>query len=91
MASGETMELSLRIPVRSHIIVDDVLKSFEDVTMSMFKVFVNGEFVDRKKKIQKVLNKDTKVLLYSASEASKSKPEGIRWFCRFPKHRNSDY
>lgn len=42
-------------------------------------------------KIHKILNKDSKVLLYSASDDAKIKPEGIRWFCRFPKHVLTDY
>ena len=90
-SSGETLEVQLKIPVRPRVTIDDILKPFEETTMSSFKVFVNGEYVDRKKKIQKVLNDQTKVLLYSASEQSKSKPEGIRWFCRFPRHITDDY
>jgi len=91
MASGETMDLSLKVPVRRHVLIDDVLKSFEEVTLSNFKVFVNGESVDRKKKIQKVLNKETRVLLYSGSDSAKVKPEGMRWFCRFPRHLTVSY
>jgi len=51
MASGETMELELKVPVRRNILIDDVLKPFEEVTMASYKVFINGESIDRKKKI----------------------------------------
>ena len=43
--------MDLKVPVRSGIKFEDVLKPFEDASMSSFKVFINGELVDRKKKI----------------------------------------
>jgi len=45
------MKVTLKIPVRRKVIIDDILKPLEEATMSSFKVFINGEFIDRKKKI----------------------------------------
>lgn len=47
-------------------------------------VFVDGQLVDKKAKIQAAFKKDSKVLLYNQM-GGVNRPDGIRSWFRFPK------
>ena len=88
--TGESFETRLRVPVKNGVTVNDVLTQFEEVTMNTLKVFVDGEAVDRKAKVQKAIRKGSKVLLFGGLEMKNMRPEGVRWWGRFPTHEVSD-
>ena len=52
-------------------------------------IFVDGQVIDRKTKIQAAFKKDSKVLLYNQI-GGVSRPEGIRAWFRFPKSNIND-
>ena len=65
LPSNEAVTTKLDVPVRNKLKVNDVIKRIEDLTNASYLVFVDGQIVDRKTKIQAALKKDSKVLLYN--------------------------
>ena len=65
LPSNEAVTTKLDVPVRNKLKVNDVIKRIEDLTNASYLVFIDGQIVDRKTKIQAALKKDSKVLLYN--------------------------
>lgn len=85
LPSNEAVTTKLDVPVRNKLKVNDVIKRIEDLTNASYLVFIDGQIVDRKSKIQAALKKDSKVLLYN-QVSTVSRPDGIRAWYRFPKY-----
>lgn len=65
LPTNEAITAKLDIPVKRGILVQDVIKRIEDLTNCAYLVFVDGQIVDKKSKIQAVFKKNSKVLLYN--------------------------
>ena len=71
--NNESFEQALHISVKKGATIASSLLSLERAINCSFKVFIDGNPVDAKEKIQKVIKSDSKVLLY-ATGGGKSRP-----------------
>lgn len=86
LSSGESFETSIPILVKKELTFADVLFALEQSTMSSFEIFSSGKSVSKDELVHKVIVTGSKLLLYSIGSGGSSKPKGLRWWCRFPKH-----
>jgi hypothetical protein len=61
-----------------------LLEPIEKVMHTGFMAYINGDEAQRKSKVYKIFKNGSKILLQGLATAAK--PEGMRWWCRFPKH-----
>ena len=86
LANNEIITQDLQFPVNKDIIFEDALQAIVMATQLRFNVYANGDLINLKSKVYKVITQGSKLLMYPIGPAGAGKPEGIRHWCRFPKH-----
>lgn len=68
----------------------DLIDPFQRASGNFFMAFANGTQLDSKKKFGEYdFLSGSKMLLFPLNKSAK--PDGVRWWCRFPKHDIVDY
>jgi hypothetical protein len=84
LASQESSIFDLEVNIDSSI--GDLLQSLGQASNQAYNVFASGVILQLKKTFADYdLGDGSKILLFPV-EGATSKPEGVRWFCRFPDH-----
>ena len=80
---SKTFESTFQIPFNKDILIKDALADHFLIAGSDFILMINGNSIKTADKVSTHLKNNQKLLLM---KGNKSKPEGMRFWLRFPKH-----
>lgn len=80
---------NLTLPLKRGATFESFLSGLESIIGTPLAVFMGGKPIDEKAKISKtVKSADLRMLAFAKGSGAASKPEGIRWWSRFPVNVN---